>query len=182
MAEFYPRLTADGINGNRLWYADNPFYQNGYGLPNCTCYAWGRFWEIGGGGSDIRPTLSLSDAELWYDYIDGYERSQTPALGSIICYANGPYSGYGHVAVVEEIHDDGSITTSNSGWTRDPELMPSYYFYLSRNLTPPNYLPVSGYVFQGFILNPHGGGKPTGRGKKIWLYKRKLWRIEKNDY
>lgn len=36
MADFYPRLTDAGMRGNRLWYSDNPLYQAGYGLPNCT--------------------------------------------------------------------------------------------------------------------------------------------------
>ena len=38
---FEPRLTSAGMRGNPYWYSRNPFYQAGYGLPNCTCYAWG---------------------------------------------------------------------------------------------------------------------------------------------
>lgn len=44
---FTPRLNDNGILNNFHWYSENPFYQAGYGMPNCTCYAWGRFWEIG---------------------------------------------------------------------------------------------------------------------------------------
>lgn len=137
-----------------------------------TCYAWGRFWEIGGGGADIRPTLSTGNAEDWFNYNDGYERSQTPALGSVLCMADGPYSGDGHVAVVEEIHPDGSITISESAWQ-------AYYFKTER-LYPP-YIIESGYIFQGFILNPHGGGQPIPptEHKRLWYFKRKLWRIDK---
>ena len=43
---FTPRFTDEGIENNYKWYSENPFYLNGYGMPNCTCYAWGRFWEI----------------------------------------------------------------------------------------------------------------------------------------
>ena len=43
---FTPRLNDNGILNNPKWYSDNPFYQSGYGMPNCTCYAWGRFWEV----------------------------------------------------------------------------------------------------------------------------------------
>ena len=38
---FVPRLTRDGMQGNPYWYSRNPFYLAGYGLPNCTCYAFG---------------------------------------------------------------------------------------------------------------------------------------------
>lgn len=43
---FNPRLNYNGMLNNFYWYSDNPFYQSNYGLPNCTCYAYGRFWEI----------------------------------------------------------------------------------------------------------------------------------------
>ena len=167
MSDYSPRLTDSGISGNRLWYSDNPFYNIGYGLPNCTCYAWGRFWEIANGDSDKRPRLSLGNAEDWYNYNDGYDRGSTPALGSVVCFRDGPYSGNGHVAIVEEIDsEDGSIVTSNSAWD-------STYFYTQR-LYPPYYLPASGYVFQGFIYNPYAGDtpvppQPTGGIKKILL-------------
>lgn len=144
---FTPRLNDNGMYNNPLWYSNNPFYNSGYGLPNCTCYAWGRFWEISGGNA---PRLSLSDAENWYAYNDGYERGNIPKLGAVICFADGPYSGAGHVAVVEQINGDGSIVTSNSAYG-------GQYFY-TQTLQPPNYLPESGYAFQGFIYNPSGGG------------------------
>lgn len=37
---YVPRLNSDDIQGNFHWYSENPFYQSGYGMPNCTCYAW----------------------------------------------------------------------------------------------------------------------------------------------
>ena len=42
---FKPRLTAPTTD-NRFYYKDNVFYKSGYGMPNCTCYAWGRFYEL----------------------------------------------------------------------------------------------------------------------------------------
>lgn len=144
---FTPRLNDSGMLNNPLWYSDNPLYQSGYGLPNCTCYAWGRFWEITGGNA---PTLSTDNAENWYNHSDGYQRGNTPKLGAVICFADGPFSGDGHVAIVEQINSDGSIVTSNSAWRGE-------YFY-TQTLQPPNYLPASDYVFQGFIYNPSGGG------------------------
>lgn len=142
---FTPRLNAPSTSSS-YWYKNNPFYQSGYGLPNCTCYAWGRFYEILGS----KPKLSLSNAENWWGHNDGYERGQTPRLGAVICWRKGKAGngadGAGHVAIVEQINTDGSIVTSNSAWkgTR---------FY-KQTLKPPYYSIGSAYTFQGFIYNP----------------------------
>lgn len=179
IAPFVPRLNDDGIMGNPYWYSLNPFYLNGYGLPNCTCYAWGRFWEESDPDRNYTdpPRLSTGNAEDWYGYTaDGYQRGQEPQLGAVICFADGPYSGVGHVAIVEQINADGSIVTSNSADG-------GAYFY-TKTLQPPNYLPASGYVFQGFIYNPNAGGNPwpwppyRNNNIKTWLMKRWLWKRE----
>lgn len=177
---FTPRLNSDGIRGNPYWYSRNPFYLAGYGLPNCTCYAFGRWWECADTAHDYSnyPALSTGNAEDWYGYTqDGYERGQTPRLGAVICFADGPFSGDGHVAVVEEIDPDtGIITCSNSDYG-------GRFWYLSY-LSPPDYLPAAGYVFQGFIYNPITGGGPSPgpgpgpAGRSWWLLKRSLWHKE----
>lgn len=171
---FVPRLTRAGMLNNPYWYSRNPFYLAGYGLPNCTCYAFGRWWEIADVNNDYSnyPALSTGNAEDWYGYTqDGYERGSTPRLGAVACWADGPFSGDGHVAVVEEIDPDtGEITCSNSAYGGE-------YFYLT-HLSPPDYLPAAGYVFQGFIYNPYSGGVPWGGGSRGWLFKRLIWRKE----
>lgn len=170
------RLNSDGMNGSPYYYSRNPFYLAGYGLPNCTCYAWGRFWEIADYERDFsnRPNLSTGNAEDWFGYTqDGYERGSEPRLGAVICFADGPFSGDGHVAIVEQINDDGSIVTSNSAYGGE-------YFY-TQTLQPPNYLPASGYVFQGFIYNPYAGIAPSPFPvfhQKPWLWKRELYNRE----
>lgn len=172
---FTPRLTSSGIRGNPYWYSRNPFYIAGYGLPNCTCYAFARFWEISDINHDYSnyPALSTSNAEYWYGYTqDGYERGQEPRLGAVICFADGPFSGDGHVAIVEQINGDGSIITSNSAYGGS--------FFYTQTLYPPNYLPAAGYVFQGFIYNPYAGGSPWWSSKKAWIYKRALWHREED--
>lgn len=171
---YIPRLSDIGIPGNPYYYSRNPFYQAGYGMPNCTCYAWGRFWENADINHDYsnRPNLSTSNAEYWYGASDGYQRGSTPQLGAVLCLADGPFSGDGHVAIVEEIFSDGSITVSESAYN-------GYYFRTER-LYPPNYIPVAGYVFQGFIYNPYSGGGlgpfPPGWWQKIWMYKKWWWK------
>ena len=184
---FTPRLTRSGMLNNPYWYSRNPLYLAGYGLPNCTCYAWGRFWEIGDPGRQYinRPTLSTGNAEDWYEYTaDGYQRGSTPQLGAVACWADGPYSGDGHVAIVEQINADGSIVCSNSAYGGE-------YFYCNNTtehppLQPPDYLPEAGYVFQGFIYNPYTGGGPSPgpgpgpTGDYWWMLKRALWHREED--
>lgn len=143
MATFVKRTTAPETSDYH-YYSENPFYQSGYGMPNCTAYAWGRFFELSG----ERPALSLGDAENWYNYPDGYARGQIPKLGAVIVWAKGEIGddsdGSGHVAIVEQINADGSIVTSNSAWN-------STMFYM-QNIG--NDYSLSGYTFQGFIYNP----------------------------
>ena len=175
---FVPRLDDTGMLGSPYWYSQNPFYLAGYGPPNCTWYAWGRFWEESDPDRTYTnpPTLSIGNAEDWYGYTaDGYERGSTPQLGAVICFADGPFSGEGHVAIVEEIHSDGSITVSDSAYG-----IGGWYFDTHR-WYPPNYLPAAGYVFQGFIYNPNAGGNPIPGGNnniKTWMMKRWLWQRE----
>ena len=173
---YIPRLDDEGMEGSPYYYSKNPFYLAGYGLPNCTCYAWGRFWENADINHDFsnRPTLSTGDAEDWFGYTaDGYERGQEPRLGAVACWADGPFSGDGHVAIVEEIDPDtGVITCSNSAYG-------GQYFYIT-HLSPPNYLPASGYRFQGFIYNPWAGGVPAWYKTKAFIFKRALWHREED--
>ena len=174
---YVPRLTSAGMNGSPYYYSLNPFYNAGYGLPNCTTYAWGRFWEASDPDRTYSnpPTLSTGNAEDWWNHTaDGYERGQTPQLGAVLCLADGPYSGDGHVCIVEEIRANGDIVCSNSAWGGE-------YFYLT-TLHPPYYLPVSGYIFQGFIYNPNAGGGDPWYGPsgalRTWMLKKWLWNRE----
>lgn len=146
--QFTPRLDSSGIEGSFYWYSQNPFYQSGYGLPNCTCYAWGRFWEISdpSGTGENRPTLPTGDAGTWYPNVTGYTKSQTPQLGAVICWSH--KTGAGHVAIVEQINDDGSIVTSNSNYS-------GTFFYTMTLYKENGYNINENYSFQGFILNPY---------------------------
>lgn len=147
MAEFVQRTTAPDTS-NGYYYANNPFYQSGYGLPNCTCYAYGRFWEVCG----TKPSLSLGDAENWYGHSDGYTRGNSPKLGAVVCWRKGEVGvnsdGAGHVAIVEQINADGSIVTSESGWGA------SSTFWRTTRQNDGNWGMASTYTFQGFIYNP----------------------------
>ena len=145
---FTPRLTSDGMQGNQWWYSNgNPFYASGYGLPNCTCYAYGRYAEIRNGFAPL-PTRN---AGLWYDLATRFTRGQTPRLGGIMCFNPNPSSTeVGHVAVVEQINLDGSVVTSNSAYG-------GTYFW-TETLSPSNgylsqWMQRFNYYYAGCIYN-----------------------------
>lgn len=130
---------------NPYYYSDkNIFYKYGYGMPNCTAYAWGRAYEILG----KEPKLCIYDAYEWFDYNkenEIYAYGQTPKLGAIACYK---YIGYnsGHVAVVEKITDN-TIYYSNSAFSGQ-----EFYINSSSIDDPTEALPNSqflGYIYIG---------------------------------
>lgn len=139
--EYKPRLTSPDADNTRYYSGENPFYAAGYGMPNCTCYAWGRAYEISG----ERPELSPYDACTWYDYNAEnqiYDYGDEPEQGAIACwaYADG---GPGHVAVVEQVDGD-MVLLSNSAYS-------GAEFYMD---TVPADDPSAGrenWIFQGYI-------------------------------
>lgn len=148
MASFTQRTTAP-TEADAWYYANNPFYWSGYGMPNCTAYAWGRFAELLGSS----PKLSLGNAENWYGHSDGYARGKTPKVGAVICWRKGQAGnssdGAGHVAIVEQVNEDGSIVTSESGWQSS-----AFWWRTARTNSNGNWGASSAYVFQGFIYHP----------------------------
>lgn len=94
--------------------------------------------------------------------------------GAVICFSDNT-GGAGHVAIVEQINDDGSIICSNSAWQ-------STFFFLS-NITPVNNeYNWSHFTCQGFIYNPYAEDTPVPptpvtkkKSKFKWvLYAKKL--------
>ena len=79
---YTPRLTKEGMLGSKYWYSDiNPFYASNWDLPNCTCYAWGRFWETYG----VVPHLPTGDGGEWWGAVSGYETGAVPQPGAVLC-------------------------------------------------------------------------------------------------
>ncbi len=133
--KYYKRTTDGGVNKCK------------YPLPNCVFYAWGRFYEI----LETSPNLSRGDAENWYDYTtDGYDRGQSPKLGAVICWRKGKAfngsDGYGHVAIVEAIRENGDIVTSESVYGDER--------FRTRTYTKESGYALKNHVFQGFIYPP----------------------------
>lgn len=107
--EFEPRLTAPSRSNAYYNRELNVFSQTGYGMPNCTAYAFGRIYEITG----EEPLIKRGNAGSWYSINKRngyYEYGSEPKLGAIACWSD-------HVAVVEEIDGD-MVTVSQSHWRR----------------------------------------------------------------
>ena len=135
---FVPRYRAPEYSDGH-YYEDNIFYQSGYGIPNCTAYAWGRVYELLG----EKPRLCTGDARDWFEYNKNtgeYPYGDEARLGAIACFDN---EAGGHVAVVEAI-DDGVITLSNSAY-RGAE------FYLTTAEVDSSNPGQEGWDFQGYI-------------------------------
>ena len=193
---FEPRLSLTETEAKSLkYYNSNPFgavgtgLTDGYGMPNCTAYAWGRWWELFDKYSNgTKPTeLSTGNAEDWFPHNKNlstekqYPYSSEPKLGSILCYndpsirANGNEAG-GHVAIVEKITKtaDGvtQIETSNSGYGRS-----DLFFYRRTGTASNGWGKTSdSYEFQGFIHLPFtfqerlGGTPPKDIDVYIWNF------------
>ena len=123
MAQYKPRLSAPSATDKNYIKTTHNGYnyciniKNGSCLPNCVGYAWGRWRELLG----KYHNLSRGNAENWWaNTKDGYLRSQTPQLGSVVCWRAGQVKnsndGCGHVAIVEAIAPDGTITCSESNY------------------------------------------------------------------
>ena len=164
MANFVPRLTDAGVNGGTWWYSSgNPFYPAGYGMPNCTCYAYGRYAEARGAWASL-PTGNAKD---WYDAATSFSRGPAPALGAVMCWGT-TGSGPGHVAVVEQI-GTGTVTISESHYTSGLPYWDLQTLTAASGYSHP-YLG-SSYYLQGFIYNlwaPGSGGGGTPLPSASW--------------
>lgn len=166
---FSPRLTAPA-KSNNYYYSDlNIFYKYGYGMPNCTAYAYGRAYELLGS----KPSLCPYNAGEWYSYnkTNGfYSYGSTPKLGAIAVWDNYD-NNTGHVAVVEKISGN-AVTISQSAWG-GPE------FYTQQVSTTDSHFGFSRMRFLGFIYigNFSGGVTPPS----VKLSPGELWKVTAKD-
>lgn len=142
--KYYVRTTYGGLN--KCILIDST---TGSVLPNCTGYAYGRFMECVGIKSCNLPT---SDAGQWYRSAI-YEKGKTPRLGAVACWEGGQ-QGLGHVAIVERIDPDGTVTVSESGYF-------SKVRFQRRSMKAP--FNFNSLTFQGFIYNPKVESKSSGK-------------------
>ena len=192
---FVPRTSTPMGTDDEKYYKNNPYGRSGssllgdghYGMPNCTCYAWGRFYELmAKNGMSGTPKLSTGNAKDWYgNTSDGYERSKdNPTVGAVCCWWRDDEptrTRGGHVAIVEAIEekDDGTlkIITSDSAYQGTE-------FYMSER-EGSNWGQGSAYRFQGFIHHPvefknnNTADPPTDTETYIWNF---LYAYFRNAY
>lgn len=119
-------------------------------LANCVGYAVGRFNEIG--GYNACKWLGSTNAENMIELAknQGLCISPVPMLGGCMVWQRGKTlngdDGAGHVAIVEAINADGSITTSESGY--------GYKSFYTVKRSGKNWETNSAYTFRGCIVNP----------------------------
>lgn len=123
-------------------------------LPNCVGYVIGRIIENLG---YLPKNVPNCNAEDWFDCTrDGFKRGQTPKVGAVICWRKGrthcSSDGYGHVAMVEEVYENGDILISESAY-REPYGATNWFpnWRMKRLTKASNYYEYAGYTFQGFI-------------------------------
>ena len=112
-------------------------------LANCVGYAAGRFNEIIGQNCFVHFRYA-PDPDQWIAraQAEGLRTCSEPQLGAVAVWQH-------HVAVVEEIHADGSITTSESGYgCANP------FWTSKRSRSGGSW---GGEGFLGFIYQPSGG-------------------------
>lgn len=140
-------------------FSGSPLAWAGSVLANCTGYVHGRWMEIG--GTSIDYDLSTGNASEYWGHSDSYERGQEPRLGAILCLGD----GVGHVAIVEEISEDGSYIMCSESNYGGPE-----FRYVQRDKATGWKMHGGSTVggFQGFIYHPNPDPEPD---YKIIIYK-----------
>lgn len=145
---YEPRLTAP--NSSIPYYSSqkNVYFQTGTGMPNCVAYAYGRIYEMNG----EKPLITHGSAGDWW-FINKnngyYSYGSTPKVGAVACWSR-------HVAVVERVNKDGSVTLSESHWG-------GRYFDV---VTYSNMSSHYGQSFYGYIYT-YNNGMPQALKKKI---------------
>lgn len=154
--KYYIRQVTGGLNGA---VAGSPTIAGANVLCNCVGYANGRFNEIINDpeltGTAIKFKYQLvCNAENFIESAkkQGLSISSTPIEGGIMVWQKGATlgggDGAGHVAVVEEVYDDGTIMTSESGYG-------AWAFKTThRNNSNGRWGQSSAYKFRGCIINP----------------------------
>lgn len=146
---YTPRLTAP--DSSIAYYSSklNRYFQTGTPMPNCVAYAYGRIYEMNGEA----PLLTHGSAGDWYGMnmrAGYYPYGQEPKVGAVACWS-------GHVAIVEKINDDGSVTVSESHWGG------TYFDVKTFSDMHSHY----GQTFQGYIYTYNEGMTKALRNKLL---------------
>ncbi|CRH84600.1 CHAP domain [Chlamydia trachomatis] len=84
-------------NWSKFVVSGNPF-----SMPQCTYFAWSRFYQVYGFDSGARGNGKTNAMEIVQAHPDQFQLSSTPAGGAVFsCELNTLYPEYGHVGFVE---------------------------------------------------------------------------------
>ncbi len=84
-------------NWSKFTVAGNPF-----SMPQCTYFAWSRFYQVYGYDSGARGNGKTNASEIVKAHSDKFKLSSTPAGGAVFSYEkNSLYPEYGHVGFIE---------------------------------------------------------------------------------
>lgn len=129
---------------------------------NCTWYAWGRAYEL----LQSRPNLKCGNAKDWYEYNKNghyYDYNDTiPKVGAVACWAG---NGYGHVAFVERVNNNGTIDITDSSY-RYYDRYGNFklgWLWNRSTVATNNMSAYIGTTFQGYIYLPVGDSSEEGR-------------------
>lgn len=121
----------------------NPYSVNSSTGGNCTWYAFGRAYEVLG----TKPHLVFSgNADSWYPQAQSqgyYSVGQTPRIGSIACFG----SPNCHVAFVEDVNSDGTVTITQSAWGGKAT-------FIVYNFNPKAISGFQGYIYLPVVTTP----------------------------
>jgi hypothetical protein len=93
------------VNGHN-WGMSDPW---GYSLRNCTSYV---AWKLASLGVNPAEFEHLGNGGDWYNKSPASRRSKTPAYGDAAVQPATKSNPFGHVAFVEAVHSNGTITVS----------------------------------------------------------------------
>lgn len=107
------RRSSNGIRGNKYWY--NHSFNRGantkFGLPNCICFAVGKFYEVYQGQEPMqmfkgRLKGGFPDA---YECLDDWlwEIGTTLKVGSFAIFSNAK-NNYGHIGFIQDVESLGN--------------------------------------------------------------------------
>ena len=103
---YYSTSQNQGVGGYNIYNPPDQGDSDNY-LPNCTCYAFGRFAEIRGSFTGLSTKLPFGDAQSWWSNATDLTKSQTPQTGAIAVWSG---NGTGHVAIVERVYEENGVT------------------------------------------------------------------------
>lgn len=142
---------------------------DGYTLPNCVAFVHGMWLKtltdaVGlEAARDIESRMCRGNAEVYWNYNDGFVRGQTPELNAIMVW-EGKGSLKGHVMTVTTVKDNGDVIATGSDYGGSK-------FYTRTYTKKSKYRINSNYTFKGFIYCPYEFaytvGTPVARNTEV---------------